>query len=154
VPSLNVLQPENVAHGSDITIQAQLSSGAYVTLGEVYEFDYDIDQGVLPLPVLGSRRTGSRQGRVKITGSLKAYWINNAVRTLLAGDAPLLAGTSFQVYASQRPFQRYNISVSATISCPAVTLINVVFEKDAMKITENGFVEETINFTCEDVIGN
>lgn len=154
MPSLNVLQPENVAHGSDITIQAQLSSGAWVTLGEVYEMDYDEDQNIVALPVLGSRRTGYRQGRLKVTGSLKAYWINNAVRAMVSGQAPILTGTSSTLYASQRPFQRYNITINSTVSSPTIVLVNVVFEKDALKISEGGFAEETINFNAEDIIRN
>jgi len=154
VPSLNTLQPEQVAHGSEITVQAQLTSGAYVTLAEAYEVDFDEDQSIVAVPVLGSRRTGARQGRFKVTGSIKIYWVNQAVRAMLVGQAPVNTGNPTGLYHSQRPFNRYNIAiVSALGASPTGTIINAVFEKDAIKWGEAALSEETINFQAEDYLG-
>lgn len=156
MPSLNALSPENVAHGVDITIQAAVQGGPFITIGEIYNMDYDEDQGIVKLPVLGSRRTGARQGRFTVTGSVKAYWINAGVRSMVMGlGGTTTTGGGSIIYHSQRPFQRYSIVVNTptNVSSPSFTLVNVVFEKDVVKWTENAFAEETINFQAEDIIG-
>lgn len=148
--SLNTLQPENVAHGTEITITCN-----GVVLGEIVEMDYDEDQGIERLPVLGSRRTGVRQGRYLCKGTVKAYWINNAIRTMILGDLPpVLGGVSgAPIYHSARPYQRYTIEVTGLPGSPPMTFVNVVFEKDAAKWAADKFTEESIAFTCEDIIG-
>lgn len=157
MPSLNVLQPEQVAHGSEILIQAQIGgSGSMVTIAECYEIDYDEDQNIIMVPVLGSRVTGARQGRFKGAGTLKLYWVNQMARAMLSGvNPPTAAGASSpSLYHSQRPFQRFNILIKGLASSPILTLINVVLEKDAVKWGEAVLSEETINFVFEDSQGN
>lgn len=155
--SLNTLQPENVAHGADITVQAQVTGGlpGFVTLAEVYEMDFDMDENLAKLPVFGSRRVGVRRGHMLVTGTLKNYWINQSVASMMAGLGNVTqAGSASTIYHSAAPFQRYNIVVSALSSSPGITLINVVFEKDAFKFTEASFSDVTVSFTAEDVLGN
>jgi len=152
--SLNALQPELVPHGIDIQITAFVgTSGTPQLIGEIYEMDYDMDQGSTKLPVLGSRLTGERDGKFSCSGTIKSYWINASMRQMLAGATPTGAGNSSAFYHSQRPFQRFNISVKATITgTPVMEFVNVVFSKDAGKWTENSFTEETITWSCEDVL--
>ena len=156
--SLNTLQPENVAHGADITVQAQVGGGlaSFVTLAEVYEMDLDEDQGVVKLPVLGSRRTGARRGRYSVTGSLKAYWVNQAVASMVIGYGNVLTtGSASVVYHSAVAFQRFNIVIQGLSTSPApLTIINVVFEKDAWKFSENTFTDQTISFQAEDILAD
>jgi hypothetical protein len=161
-PSLNALQPESVPHGVDIVIVGR-ANGAVAdnnhVLGEIYEMDYDEDEGMVKLPVLGSRRTGVRRGRYMVTGTVKAYFISTAIRSMLMGEDPVIdAGPTIPVsglYHSLRPFNRYNIQVSAKISgVPVMTFINVTFSKEVSKWTENAFVEETITFEAEDILEN
>lgn len=157
MPSLNTLQPENVAHGADITVQAQVGGGlaSFVTLAEVYEMDFDEDQGIVKLPVLGARRTGARRGRYTVTGSLKAYWVNQQVASMVAGLGNVTeAGSASVVYHSTFPFQRFNIVINGLPTSPQVTIVNCVFEKDAFKITENSFTDQTVTFQAEDILGN
>lgn len=162
MPSLNSLQPESVPHGVDIVIVGAangLVADTFHALGEIYEMDYDEDEGTVKLPVLGSRRTGVRRGRYTVTGSIKAYYIQGPIRSMLMGEDPVQnAGPTIPssgLYHSQRPFNRYDIQVSAKISgVPVMTFINVVFEKEVSKWTENAFVEETISFTAEDILEN
>lgn len=154
MPSLNSLQPELVPHGVDMQIMARISgTGAFVELGEIYDMDYDEDQGMVKLPVLGSRRTGSRRGRFTCTGTIKAYWINSSVREMIVGTAPDGSPVPAAVYHSQTPFNRYDIQVTAKITgTPIFTFVNVTFSKDATRWAENNFAEETITFECEDVL--
>ena len=158
---MNTLQPENVAHGADILVQAQgpAQGGAYVTLAEVYELDFEVDNDRQELPVLGSRRTGSRWGRLKVTGTIKAYWLNSEVHSMWMGSTTVASGGSAsQIYASAIPFQRYNIRVNLGANAnPAVTLVphtfvNVVFEKDTSKWEQAKFTAEDIAFQAEDVL--
>lgn len=156
MPSLNTLVPENVAHGADITIQAGVGGGlaAMVTLGEVYEMDYDEDDNLQKLPILGSRRTGVRRGRYAVTGSLKAYWLNSEVASMVGGLANVTtAGSASVVYHSARTFVRFNIVIQGLSTSPTTTLVNVVFEKDALKIAEANLTDQTINFVAEDILG-
>ena len=156
--SLNTLQPENVAHGADITVQAQVTGGLpfFVTLAEVYELDFDVDEGLVKLPVLGSKRTGVRRGKMNVTGSIKNYWINQSVQSMNAGleNVTTVGSASTNIYHSAQPFQRFNIVILGLSTSPVVTLINVVFEKEAFKFSENNFVDETVNFVAEDVLGS
>lgn len=156
--SLNVLQPENVAHGADITVQAQVTGGlpGFVTLAEVYELDFDIDEGIVKLPVLGNKRTGVRRGKTSVTGSIKSYWINQAVQSMNSGlgNVTAVGSASTNIYHSAAPLQRFNIVILGLATSPVVTLINVVFEKEAFKFSENSFVDETVNFVAEDVLGS
>jgi hypothetical protein len=142
-----------VSHGSEITVLAQLTTGAYVTLAEAYEVDFDEDQSIVAVPVLGSRRTGYRQGRYKIVGTLKVYWVNQAVRAMMVGSAPVTGGNTTPLYHSQRPFNRFNIAIQSQLAAaPTGVIINAVFEKDAIKWGEAALAEETIAFTAEDYI--
>jgi hypothetical protein len=154
MPSLNILQPENIAHGAEITVVVQPGN---VTVAEIVEMDYDENQGVEGLPVLGSRRTGYRQGRLKVTGTIKAYWLNATVRSMVLGVAtPTTVGNASAIYHSARPFNRYNINVvSSAVGglSPQFAIINVVFEKDVAKWTADKYTEETISFVAEDILG-
>jgi hypothetical protein len=152
--SLSRFQPENVAHGTEIQVVAYLGNGAPVILAEVYEMDYDEEWGIHQIPTLGSKIAGSRDGRYKLTGTIKSYWINQSIRSMLSGISPTTAGMgSVPIYHSQRPFQRYNIRCSGLPGLSTVvTFFNVVFEKDVLKWTEANFTEETINFTAEDIL--
>lgn len=154
-PSLNTLQPEQVAHGAEIVLQALGPVGAgYVTVAEIFEMDWDVDEMVEALPVLGSRRTGYREGRLKVAGSVKAYWINGALHSMWAGaTTPNAGGSSSGVYYSNMPFFRYNIRATVTTGFGyTMNFINVVFEKDTSKWTADKFTEETITFVAEDVL--
>lgn len=148
------MQPENVAHGSEIAVVAQPGN---VTVAEIIELDYDENQGVEGLPVLNSRRTGYRQGRIKISGTVKAYWLNSTVRSMVLGvSTPTTVGNTSAIYHSARPFARYNINVlSSAVGglSPSFAFINVVFEKDVAKWTADKYTEETISFFAEDILG-
>jgi hypothetical protein len=157
VPSLNTLQPEQVAHGAEITVTAQLPGvGSQVVLAECYEIDFDEDQGIINVPTLGSRINGARQGRFKVTGTLKLYWVNQMARAMLSGiNPPTASGASAAtLYHSARPFARYDIRITGLGSSPVLTIKNVVFEKDAIKWGENSLSDETVTFQAEDVQGN
>jgi hypothetical protein len=150
--SLNTLQADNVAHGADIQLQAQGLSGGLVTIADIYEMDLDEDHDLQELGVLGSRISGARRGRFKVSGSLKAYWINGWTRTLWGGAVtPLAGGSASAIYHSQIPFQRYLIQITGLPSSPLVKVINVIFHKDSIKWTESKFTEETLTFDAEDV---
>lgn len=157
MPSLNTLQPEQIAHGSEITVTAYIPGvSSPVVLAECFEIDFDEDQGIIQVPVLGSRINGARQGRFKVTGTLKLYWINQMARAMLSGVAsPSAAGASVaSLYHSQRPFLRYDIRIVGLGVSPVLTIKNVVFEKDAVKWGENSLSDETVTFQAEDVQGN
>ena len=147
--SLNTTSPEAIAHGTEITIQVN-----GVTIGEIFELDYDEDNKIEAIHVLGSRRIGRRRGNLEVKGSIKGYWLNGALRNMFLGGAPTTAGTGSSVYHSAVGFQRFNIVVtSAVAGGPATTLINCVFEKDAVKWAADKITDETINFVAEDVLG-
>jgi len=159
VATLATLAPENVAHGADILVQGLGPVGGYVTLAEIYELDFDVDNDKQELPSLGTRRTAYRWGRLKVTGTVKAYWLNAAVHSEWMGAVtPNTGGSSSQIYASAIPFQRYNIRVnlSATANPSVVpiphTFINVVFEKDTSKWEQAKFTVEDLAFVAEDVL--
>jgi len=155
-PSLNTFAAEQAAHGVEMTVTALGPGGAgsYVVLAEVFEMDFDIDNRIEPIPVLGTRRTSYRWGRIKVSGSVKAYWANAAVHSMWFGASqPAQAGSSSGIYHSNIPFTRYNIRVSSTNTfAELMNFINVVFEKDVAKWTAEKFTEETINFVAEDVL--
>lgn len=159
MPSLNATQPENVAHGSEIKLQVQVG-GAFVDIAELHEVDYDADNKVEGLVVLGSRRTGSRRGRLDVHGTIKGYWLNGIVRAMFLGSAtPSAAGNASALYLSQVPFTRYVISVIPTsvfggsVVPPILQFINVVLEKDAIHWTADKHTTEDITFTAEDILG-
>lgn len=154
------LQPEAVAHGSEILLQAQGPSGAYVTIGEIYEVSYDADEKLEAIPILGTRRTGFRRGRFEVSGSIKAYWLNGALRSLWAGVAtPTTAASGPNLYDSQGPFTRYQIVIinanwpGSGIVAPYLVISNVTFEKDTVKWTSDKVTTEDISFRAEDLYG-
>src|SRR5262249_47491808 len=53
-PSLNTLQPEGVSFGTEMLLQAIGPQGVYVTVGEIYQLDFELDDMLTALPVLGS----------------------------------------------------------------------------------------------------
>lgn len=159
-PSLSTVQPEAIAHGSEILIQAQGPSGAYVTIGEIYEMNYDADEKIEAVPLIGSRRTGYRRGRFEVAGSIKAYWLNGALRSMWNSYAqPSTAASGPLLYDSQGPFVRYQIIIinanwpGNQIVNPYVVLVNVTFEKDTVKWVQDKVTLEDITFKAEDVYG-
>lgn len=154
------LQPEAVAHGSEILLQAQGPAGAYVTIGEIYEISYDADEKIEGLPILGTRRTGFRRGRFEVSGTIKAYWLNGALRSMWNGYAtPSAAASGPLLYDSQGPWTRYQIVIlnanwpGSAIVNPYVVIANVTFEKDTVKWTSDKTTTEDIAFRAEDVYG-
>lgn len=154
------LQPEAVAHGSEILLQAQGPSGAFVTIGEIYEINYDADEKLEGVPIIGTRRTGFRRGRFEVTGTIKAYWLNGALRSMWNGYAtPSVAASGPLLYDSQGPFTRYQIVIlnanwpGNAIVNPYVVINNVTFEKDTVKWTQDKVTTEDISFRAEDVYG-
>jgi hypothetical protein len=146
------MQADNVAHGADISVWAQGLSGALVQIADVYELDLDEDHDLQELGILGSRISGARRGRFKVSGSIKSYWLNGWTRSLWGGAvAPLASGAASAIYHSQIPFQRYMIQINGLPSSPSLKIINVLFHKEATKWTEGKFTEETITFDAEDV---
>lgn len=155
-PSLNTFAAESVAHGTEMTVTAlgPAGVGSYVVVAEVFELDFDIDNNIEAIPILGTRRTSYRWGRIKVSGSIKAYWVNQAVHSMWFGAGqPAAGGSASGIYHSNIPFARYNIRVTSTnASAELMNFINVVFEKDVAKWTAEKFTEETINFVAEDVL--
>jgi hypothetical protein len=154
------IQPEAIAHGSEILLQAQGPAGAYVTIGEIYEVDYDGDEKLEAIPILGTRRTGYRRGRFEITGTVKGYWLNGALRSLWNGYAtPSTAASGPLLYDSQGPFVRYQIIIlnanwpGSGIVNPYFVISNVTFEKDTIKWTSDKVTTEDISFRAEDAYG-
>jgi hypothetical protein len=161
--SLNTLVAEAVAHGADILIQAKGATGAYVTLAEVKGLTLNVDDNVVTVPQMGTRRNSARPGRLLVTGDIKDYWVNQAVFTeWLGSTSAVVAGSASVIYASARPFARYNIRVAlvsggqmaGTIDAYNIEIVNVVFEKDVAIWDMDKLTEETISFQAEDVIYN
>jgi hypothetical protein len=125
---------------------AQGPAGLYVSIGEIYNMTFDIDDKLTPLPVLGSRRIGYRKGQLEISGTLKAYWINGAAHSMVLTSSPVSAtGSASVVYHSALPTIRYNIRLaSSNVSGYNCTLVNCSFEKDSLAIDPAKFVDETI----------
>lgn len=159
MPTLSNLIPENVAHGTEIQLQV-LSGGSYVSIAELSEVDYDDDEKMEGLPILGQRIQGYRRGQFIVKGTIKGYWLNGALRAMYLGTAnPTSAGMSTVGYESTRAFNRYQIQAvptsvyGGTIAPPLITLVNVVLNTDAVKWTANKYTEETVTFFAEDVYG-
>lgn len=160
MPTLNSLTPEAVAHGSEILLQAQGPSGGYQTVAEIYEVQYDADNKLEAMVIIGTRRNAYRRGRFEVKGTIKAYWLNSAARSLWAGYAtPSTAGSGPLLYESQVPFTRYQIIIlnanwpGSAIVNPYEVLVNVVLEKDTVKWTADKPTTEDIGFTAEDIYG-
>jgi hypothetical protein len=160
LPTLSLLTPEAVAHGSEILIQALGPSGVYVTIAEIFELDYTGDNKIEAVNVFGTRRTTYRRGRYEVKGTIKAYWLNAALRSMFNQYAtPSTAGSGPNLYESQVPFTRYNINIinanwpGSAILNPFVQLINVVLEKDTVKWAADKPTLEDIAFVAEDVYG-
>jgi hypothetical protein len=160
-PTLNTLAPENVAHGSEILVQAQgPGSAAYITIAEIFQLQYDSDNMMERMPQLGTRRTAERRGRYDVKGTVKNYWLNAAARSMLLGaSVPTSAGSLAIGYLSQVPFVRYNIIVvnsnwpGNVAQMPYFVFVNVTFGKDTVKWDANKYTEEDITFSAEDIYG-
>lgn len=159
-PSLNTLQPENVAHGSEILLQALGPSGSYVTIAEVFNLTYDADQKLEQMPILGTRRYGYRRGRYEVKGTVKAYWLNSLARSMVLGNAtPSSAGSNPLIYLSQTPFTRYQMIVinsqwpGNAINNPYLVFANVTFSKDTVTWDSDKITTEDIAFNAEDLFG-
>lgn len=159
-PSLNSLQPENVAHGSEILLQAQGPTGGYVTIAEIFNLTYDADQKLEQVPIFGTRRYAYRRGRYDVKGTIKAYWLNSLARSLVLGNAtPSSAGSNANIYLSQVPFTRYNIIVvnanwpGNVILNPYLVFSNVTLSKDTVTWDSDKITLEDVAFTAEDLYG-
>ena len=124
---------------------------------------YDVDNLLEDIPILGTRRTGSRRGRLKGTGTIKAYHLYSSVRTMLFGvaqpAAPGAAGSGPLLYLSQVPFVRYNLFVvnanwpGNAIIIPYLLLVNCTFEKDTVHWASDKPTLEDVTFRFEDLYG-
>lgn len=159
-PSLNSLQPENVAHGSEILLQAQGPTGSFVTIAELFNLTYDADQKLESVPIFGTRRFAYRRGRYDVKGTIKAYWLNSLARSLVLGNAtPSSAGSNPLIYLSQTPFTRYQIIVlnsnwpGNAILNPYLVFVNVTLSKDTVTWDSDKITLEDIAFTAEDLFG-
>jgi hypothetical protein len=160
LPTLSTLAPESVAHGSEILLQAQGPTGAYQTLAEIFEIDYTADNKVEAMALLGTRRIGYRRGRFEVKGTIKAYWLNAAVRSMWFGYAtPSAAASGPLLYESQVPFTRYQIIIlnanwpGSGVVNPYELLVNVVLEKDTVKWAQDKPTTEDVAFVAEDIYG-
>jgi len=156
VPSLNSLQPEAVSFGTEMNLQAIGPQGLYVNVGEIYDLTFELDDMLAALPVLGSRRIGYRKGQLKVSGTIKSYWINGAVHSMVMTASPVSSvGSASSVYHSSLPTIRYNIRIASTNpSGYNITFVNVSLEKDGLSMSPDKFVEETIPWKAEDLIWN
>jgi len=156
MPSLNTFQPEAAPHGVEITLTAKGPQGDYVVLAEVFDMSWDEENMVEQLPVMGSRITGSRWGRYKASGVIKAYWVNMATHSMWFGaTVPNQAGSASSIYHSKIPFTRYNVRVQVAnpgSGFVARTFVNCVFSKDVSQWNADKFTEETVDFVCEDIL--
>jgi hypothetical protein len=159
-PSLNSLQPENVAHGSEILLQAQGPSGGYITIAEIFNLTYDADQKLEQVPIFGTRRYGYRRGRYDVKGTIKCYYLNSLARSMVLGNAtPSGAGSNPLIYLSQTPFTRYQMIVinanwpGNLISIPYLVFVNVTLSKDTITWDSDKITLEDIAFTAEDLYG-
>lgn len=159
--SLNPLQPENVAHGSEIWLMALGPGGSvYTNIAELHEVDYDADNKMEKIPMLGTRRTGSRRGRYEGKGTIKGYWLSSYLRSMVLGaPQPLSGGYGSTIYHSQAPFVRYNISVqnsnlpgNAALN-PLLVFVAVTLAKDVVKWSADKHTTEDVDFEFEDIIG-
>jgi hypothetical protein len=159
-PSLNTLQPENVAHGSEILLQAQGPTGGFITIAEVFNLTYDADQKLEQVPIFGTRRFAYRRGRYDVKGTIKAYWLNSFARSLILGNAtPSGAGSNPLGYLSQSPFTRYQMIIinanwpGNAILNPYLIFSNVTLGKDTITWDSDKITLEDVAFTAEDVFG-
>lgn len=159
-PSLNTLQPENVAHGSEIFLQAQGPSGGYITIAEIFNLTYDADQKLEQVPIFGTRRFAYRRGRYDVKGTIKAYWLNSLARSMILANAtPSSAGSNALSYLSQTPFTRYQMIVinanwpGNAILNPYLIFVNMTLSKDTVTWDSDKITLEDIAFTAEDVYG-
>jgi hypothetical protein len=154
--SLLPFSPDNALHGAEVTLSIMLANGTYLTIGELYGFDWDEDQNMVKIPAFGSRLDGMRRGRFSVNGTFTGYYINGAVRTLIQGYATALAtGVTSAIYHSQGAFNRYRIeftSSNSSITGPTI-FYNVTLGKDAMKMASDKIVDETVTWAAEDVFG-
>jgi hypothetical protein len=156
MPSLLPFSPDNALHGAEVTLAVQLANGLYLTIGELFGFDWDEDQNMVKIPAFGSRLDGSRRGRFSVNGTATGYYINGTLRTMIEGYAtPLSTGVTSAIYHSQAAFNRYRIRLTSTNSSTPgpIDFINVTLGKDAMKLQSDKIVDETITWSAEDVFG-
>lgn len=154
--SLNALAAESVAHGLEITVEAQgpAGAGAYVTLAEIKVMEFETTQNEEAVPILGTRRDSYRLGRFKVSGKITAYYVNQAVHSMwFAASQPTSAGSSSTIYESAIPLTRYNIHVRSTnASTEPKLFVNVLFKKDVSKWDAEKLSEEEIEFVAEDIL--
>ena len=148
--SINTLQPEQVSHGTEVTLQVN-----GIIVGELYQLDWEENQHIEAVTVLGSRIMGRRQGVFEVKGSIKAYWINQGLREMVCGKYPVTGtGQPSAIYHSARPFQRYDIVVVSTNpKTPSCTLKNCVFETDKITLSSEKIVDDDVAFFAEEVFG-
>jgi hypothetical protein len=154
--SLLPFNPDNAVHGAEVTLAIQLANGTYLTIGELYGFDWDEDQGMVKIGTFGSRLVGQKRGEFTVNGTFNGYFLNGAVRSMWQGYATALStGVTSAIYHSQSTFQRYRIRWTSTnSSMPGpVDFMNVTLSKDAMKMAHDKVMEETITWQAEDVFG-
>jgi hypothetical protein len=139
-----------------MALQALGPQGIYVNIGEIYDLTFDVDDMLVELPVLGSRVLGYRKGQMKVTGTIKSYWINGSLHSmLLTATSVNSAGSASVIYHHSLVTMRYNIRINSTNpSGYNVTLVNVSLEKEGLAMSPSKFVEETIPFKAESLIWN
>lgn len=155
-PSLLPFSPDNAVHGAEVTLQVQLANGSYLTIGELYGFDWDEDEGHVKIGTFGSRLVGQKRGEYTVNGTATGYWINGAIASMWQGYAtPLSTGVTSAIYHSQSTFQRYRIRfISSNSSQPGpVDFMNVTLSKSAFKMAHDKVVEDTITWQAEDILG-
>ena len=154
--SLLPFSPDSALHGAEVTLQVQLVNGTFLTIGELFGWDWTEDQNMVKIPAFGSRLNGERRGRFSVSGTASGYYINGALRTIMQGYAtPLSSGVTSAVYHSQAPFNRYRVRLITTNSSVTgpTDFVNVTFGKDVMKLASDKIVDETISWEAEDVQG-
>lgn len=156
--SLLPFSPDNALHGAEVTLKAQLANGSFVTIGELYGFDWDEDQGMVKVPAFGTRLTGERRGRYTVSGTFTGYYINGVLRSMIQGTVAS-GGAASAIYHSQATFQRYLIDVVPTANSAAsftgnIRFYNVTLGKDAMKMKSDTLCEEVVTWAAEDVFSD
>lgn len=159
--SLNLLTPESVSHGAEILLQAAGAAGGFQTVAEIYALDYKISDDPQTVGVMNSRRNGMRPGRILVTGTIKAYFVNEALFTMWLGSNTVTsAGSASIVYASQRTFNRYNIRAAlgtlalSGVSWRNITFVNVTLDEDVATWDKDKLSDANIPFRAEDAIYN
>lgn len=147
--SLNSTSPESIAQGTEITIKVN-----GVTIGEIYEFDWDEDNKLEAIGTLGSRIIGRRRGQIEGKFTIKGYWLNAALESLVMGGPVSTSGLGSGIYASTDPFFRFDIVVTSALSTsPLLTLKNCVVEKVAVKFSHDKISTEDVNGFYEERFG-